>query len=67
MKKQNLNFLYNYIKQECEQYKNATNPTAEWKAVKLQGIHKAAYEYLRDGGKRDIDKIIDSATRKERA
>ena len=64
MKKQNLNFLYDYIKRECETYKNANNPTAEWKAVKLHGIYKAAYEYIRDGGKRDLDKIINEATQK---
>lgn len=64
MKKQNLNFLYNFIKRECEAYKNATNPTAEWRAVMLHGIYKAAYEYVRDGGKKDIDKIINAATQR---
>ena len=64
MKKQNLNFLYDYIKRECDLYKNAYNPTAEWKAVMLHGVYKAAYEYVRDGGKRDVDKIINAATKK---
>lgn len=62
MKKQNLKFMFNFIKSECENYKNANNPTAEWKAVKLHGIYKAAYEYVRDGGKRDVDQLIRSAT-----
>lgn len=61
MKKQNLNSTYDYIKRQCEIYKNANNPTAEWRAVMLHGIYKAAYEYVRDGGKRDIDKIINAA------
>lgn len=64
MKKANLNFLYNHIKTECERYKNAFNPTAEWRAVMLHGIYKAAYEYIRDGGKKDIDKIITDATQR---
>jgi hypothetical protein len=61
MKKQNLNFLYNYIKTECDRYQSAHNPDAEWKAVVLANIYQAAYEYIRDGGKRDLDSIIKGA------
>ena len=64
MKKPNLNFLYNYIKRECEAYKNANNPTAEWRAVMLSNIFTAANEYIRYGGKRDLDKIINEVTQK---
>lgn len=64
MKKANLTFLYNYIKRECERYKNAYNPTVEWRAVMISGIYTAANEYIRSGGKRDIEKIINAALSK---
>ena len=60
MIKQNLNSLYDYIRSQCDLVNHANNPTAEWRAVMLHGIYKAAYEYVRDGGKRDLDVLLSS-------
>lgn len=60
MTKQNLNSLYDYIRSQCDLINRANNPTAEWRAVMLHGIYKAAYEYVRDGGKRDLDSLLSS-------
>ena len=60
MTKQNLNSLYDYIRSQCDLVNRANNPTAEWRAVMLHGIYKAAYEYVRDGGKRDLDGLLSS-------
>ena len=73
MTKQNLNSLYDYIRSQCDLVNRANNPTAEWRAVNrannptaewravmLHGIYKAAYEYVRDGGKRDLDGLLSS-------
>ena len=56
MKKTNLNFTYNYIKSECEKLKYVSNVTV--RATVLHGIYKAAYEYVKNGGKRDIDVFL---------
>lgn len=61
MKKADLNFLYKYIKEQCAElpYKN----NGEVRAVMLSGIYKAAFEYVKAGGKRDVTSIIDNATK----
>lgn len=56
-----VSFLYNYIKRECAVLKHTTSK--EVRAVMLHGIYKAAYEYVKNGGKRDIDTIIKNAER----
>ena len=61
-KTKDLNFLYNFIKGECAKLKTKTN--GEVRAVMLYSIYKAAYEYVKNGGKRNIDKFIETASQK---
>ena len=55
---QKLSFLHLRVRQLSDLYLSASNPTSEWKAVILAEIYHLAYDYLRLGGKRDLEIIL---------
>lgn len=62
--KKNLNYTYNYIKEEVKRLQHITR--FEVRSVILNGIYRAAYEYVRDGGKKDLESILAKTVMKQK-